>query len=88
MSETRHHGGAGASFTLLLVLGFIVMFWRIFAIIAGVAVLGVAAWYVTRRIDARTAARAAIVARADEQHKQIMAGDDRGLYGEYPPAAV
>ena len=83
MSETRHHGGAGASFTLLLVLGFIVMFWRIFAIIAGVA-----AWYVTRRIDARTAARAAIVARADEQHKQIRAGDDRGLYGEYPPAAV
>jgi hypothetical protein len=47
-------------------------------------------WHTLRGalFDARTAARAAIVARADEQHKQIMAGDDRGLYGEYPPAAV
>lgn len=30
----------------------------------------------------------ALAARADEQHAQIMAGDDRGTYGEYPPVEI
>jgi hypothetical protein len=25
-------------------------------------------------------------ARADQQHAWVMAGDDRGVYGDYPPA--
>jgi len=24
------------------------------------------------------------LARADQQHTQLMAGDDRGVYGDYP----
>jgi hypothetical protein len=29
--------------------------------------------------------RAALVARADQQHAWTLAGDDRGVYVEYPP---
>jgi hypothetical protein len=32
-----------------------------------------------RRRDAET------VARADRQHAQVLAGDDRGVYGEFAP---
>ncbi|AEJ93182.1 hypothetical protein FDG57_gp044 [Mycobacterium phage Mutaforma13] len=30
----------------------------------------------------------AVVARADRQHAWVMAGDPRGVYGEYEPAAI
>ena len=75
-------------FTLLLVLGFVVMFWWVFAIIAGIVMLGIAGWYVACRIDARDAALAAIRARADQQHAWILAGDDRGTYGDYVPTQI
>lgn len=29
--------------------------------------------------------RAALARRADEQNAQVVAGDDRGIYGEYRP---
>lgn len=88
MGENQRSSGAGAFFVLLLVVGFIVMFWWIFAIIIGVLLLAGAIWYAASRLDARDAARRAIAARADEQHAQILAGDDRGLYGAYPPAVA
>lgn len=91
MSENRNSGG-GAMFTLLLVLGFVVMFWWVFAIITGIVVLGIAGWLLARHLDARDAARdaarAAITARADQQHAWILAGDDRGTYGDYVPTQI
>ena len=45
-------------------------------------------WYVSRCLDARDAARLAIAARADEHHALILAGDDRGIYGEYTPKQI
>jgi hypothetical protein len=36
------------------------------------------------RVAAERRRVAGIVARADEQHAWIMAGDERGMYGEYP----
>jgi hypothetical protein len=86
MSSERRSSGGGAAFTLLLVVGFVVMFWWVFAIVAGIVVLGIAGWYVACRIDARDKRLAELAARADEQHSQILAGDDRGIYGIYPPA--
>jgi hypothetical protein len=85
MSSDRR-GGGGALFTLLLVLGFVVTFWWVFAILAGLIVLGGVAWYAACRVDARYAAQAAIAARADEQHAWVLAGDHRGIYGDYMPA--
>jgi hypothetical protein len=87
MSGHRHSGG-GAMFTLLLVLGFVVMFWWVFAIIGGIVVLGIAGWLLARHLDARDAARDAITARADQQHAWILAGDDRGTYGDYVPTQI
>jgi hypothetical protein len=77
MSEHRHSSG-GAMFTLLLVLGFVVMFWSVFAIITGLVVLGIAGWLLARHLDARDAARDAITARADQQHARLLLrGTDR-----------
>jgi hypothetical protein len=75
---------------VLLLLGFIVAyFWWVVAIIAPIAV----AWWGYRlwqqhcaARDAAAAERMAIRARADQQHAQVLEGDDRGIYGEFPPA--
>lgn len=40
------------------------------------------AFWAAGRVDARHAARKALCARADEQHQQVLAGDDRSIYGE------
>jgi hypothetical protein len=51
------------------------------------ALLGLA-FYMARRVDAREDKRAALVARADQQHAWVLAGDDRGVYGEFTPARI
>jgi cytoskeletal protein RodZ len=43
------------------------------------------ALYAVRRIDGREEKRDAMVARADQQHAWVLSGDDRGIYGDYPP---
>jgi cytoskeletal protein RodZ len=43
------------------------------------------ALYVVRRVDDREEKRDALVARADQQHAWVLAGDDRGIYGDYWP---
>jgi hypothetical protein len=92
MSGERRSSGGGAFFVLLLVFGFVVTFWWVFAIIIGLLLLVAGVWLLSRWLDARDAARdaalAAIAARADEQHALILAGDDRGVYGDYPPAEM
>jgi hypothetical protein len=48
-------------------------------------------WWYTQQLAAQAAAQrehTAIAARADQQHAWVLAGDDRGIYGKYPPAAV
>lgn len=64
-------------------------FWWIVAIVAPVAVawLGYRLWQ--RHLvasDAAAAERVALADRADEQHYQVLADDEHGTYGEYPPA--
>jgi len=91
MSSDRRSGGGGlgAAFVLLLFIGFIAKFWAwILAVLGGLLVFGLLLWltiHVERRADAREAARLALVARADQQHAWILAGDDRGIYGDYQP---
>jgi hypothetical protein len=87
MSSSERSAG-GSLFVLLLAVGFVVMFWWVFAAILGVLLLGCAAWYVSQRLDARDAARRALVARADQQHAWVVAGDDRGIYGDYAPKQI
>ena len=47
-----------------------------------------AAFYAARRVDDREDARIAMVARADQQNAWVLAGDDRGMYGDYRPTEI
>jgi hypothetical protein len=75
---------------ILLLLGFVIAyFWWILAVAGPVALV----WWAYRlwqkrhaERDAAAAERVAIADRAVQQHGQVLDGDDRGIYGEYPPA--
>ena len=60
------------------------------AVAFGAAVLfGLLLWlafYAARRVDERENARKAIAGRADQQHAWVLADDERGTFGDYPPA--
>ncbi len=82
-------GGGGALFVILIVVGFVVKYavW-IGLFLGAVLVIGgmvLRSMYLDRRDEERQAADAEIVARADQQHADILAGYDRGVYGEWPP---
>jgi ABC-type Fe3+-siderophore transport system permease subunit len=90
MNGGRSGGGLGAAFLLLIFIGALVKFWAwIAAVLGALMVFGLLVWLTfsfERRVDNRYARRAALVARADQQHAWVLAGDQRGIYGEYPPA--
>ena len=78
--------GFGAFFMLLIVIGLVAKFWWWILAAVGILMLGPALCWVSlwlaRRVDARHERRAALVARADQQHAWVLAGHDRGIYGE------
>jgi hypothetical protein len=91
-SERRGGGGLGAAFVLLIVVGAVAKFWVDIVVALGALVLfGMLLWFAVRaarRVDAEHQAQAGLVARADEQHAWVLDGDDRGTFGQYPPAAL
>jgi hypothetical protein len=66
--------------------------WWLILLMLVFAVAGFGLWCVMTRQDAererRHRAQRALAARADQQHAWVLDGDDRGLYGRYPPAAT
>lgn len=77
-------------FAPLLLIGILWMArWWILAVLAAI-VVGLLVWLRYQRgLDAssvRRRERAALVARADQQHAWVLAGDNRGVYGEFAPA--
>lgn len=82
----------GQFICVLLVIGFVgAYFWWIVAVaaVAGFVWMTVKAFQdiaAQEAVEARR--RAVVVRRADQQHAWMLAGDDRGVYGQYPPAAV
>jgi len=94
MSTSRSNSGGG----LAGLLGLALIIWIIWIIvkliwwILGAAVL-VGLFFLVqaivrdsrRRADLSAAHRAAVAARADQQHNWVLRGDDRGIYG--PPGA-
>ena len=81
-----------ALIVVLLVVGIVASCWSGIVAALGAVVLFVAllagAFYLARRVDARHEDRAALVARADQQHEWVLAGDERGTYGDYTPTRV
>jgi hypothetical protein len=88
---------------ILLLVGFVgAYFWPIVAVLA-ISAAAWGLWRVWPRwcaqmdardvervaaAEARAARRSAIARRADQQHAWAMAGDERGVYGAYPPATL
>jgi hypothetical protein len=75
--------------TLIVVAVLFHFIWWIVAAAGLFALAGVmlaAGFYMADRVDAKAARLAALRARADQQHRWALAGDDRGVYGAYPPA--
>lgn len=76
---------------LIMLLGavFLAHFFWLLAGFAAVVVVGrLFGGWLARRDDQAVAARrrdAETCARADQQHVLVLAGDDRGVYGIYPP---
>jgi hypothetical protein len=73
---------------LLAVLVALVTVWAV--IIAAICVAVAVRWRHRRaeRIQAQQHRLAELAARADEQDRLVMRGDERGVYGEFPPAAA
>ena len=92
MTERRSGAGLGAAFVLLIFVGAVAKFWAwIAAVLGALVVFGLLVWltfYVERRVDERYEKRAALVARADQQHAWVLAGDDSGIYGDYTPMQI
>ena len=82
----------GGLIRLLLLVGFIVKFWWLILLLMVVVAAGFWLWGVVTRQDAelerRNREHAALVAGADDQHAWVLAGDDRGVYGEHAPEHI
>jgi hypothetical protein len=82
----------GQLFSVLLFAGFVIHYFR--WITAGAAAVLALKWgraaqaHHRELAEATAAERAAIAARADQQHRWALAGDPRGTYGGYPPGGV
>jgi hypothetical protein len=87
---------------ILLLVGFVgAYFWWIVVAVTVVAASWALWWLWPRFIDWIEAAEAehiaaidrieaehrAVARRADQQHAWVLSGDDRGVYGVYPPAS-
>ena len=74
---------------LLILVALVVHFWAwiLAAIVLWLIVKAAPVAVAELRAQRETLARrdAAVVARAEEQHRLWLAGDERGLYGLYPP---
>jgi hypothetical protein len=74
---------------LVLLVVFVFKFVWLLAALAAVAVAGrIIGWWLARRDDKAIAERrrqAEVCARMDQQHAWVLAGDDRGIYGNYLP---
>ena len=89
----------GGLFRILLLVGIIAKFWWVIPAVLAAALLLVGLWKFTGWLDRRLEAweikrriaadeLAAIARRADRQHAQVLAGDDRGIYGDYAPRQI
>ena len=76
---------------MALLLAVLVALVTVWAVIIGAVCVAVAARMAgrrTERIEVQRRRLASLAARADEQNRLWMRGDERGVYGEFPPAAA
>lgn len=77
-----------------LVVALVLEVWKVLVGVVVIALVGVVAWLAFSSWRLRRRKRATIergrasrlAMRAQTQHEQYLAGEDRGVYGEYRPA--
>ena len=79
----------GGLVRILLVVWFVAKFWWLILAALVVVVAACLGWWCCVQSDAADERarreRAELVARADQQHAWFLAGDERGVYGDYRP---
>jgi hypothetical protein len=82
----------GALICVLLLVGFAVTYWWLILAALVVVVAACLGWWSCKQSDAELERmrreHAALIARADQQHAWVLAGDDRGIYGNYAPKQI
>ena len=82
----------GAPFRVLLLVGFVAAYWWLILLVLAAISAGVALWLGhQRQLEAagrRSREHGALVARPHQQHAWVLAGGDRGIYGEYIPEQI
>jgi hypothetical protein len=76
---------------MALLLAVLVALVTVWAVIIGAICVAVAVGRAQRRagrIEAQRRQQAELATRADEQDRLVLQGDQRGIYGEFPPAAA
>jgi beta-lactamase regulating signal transducer with metallopeptidase domain len=76
---------------LMLIALIIKLIWWILGVIAIVVLFRLVRAHLRaaraqREVDARCVAQ--LAARAEQQHRWVLRGDERGIYGEYPVASL
>lgn len=75
---------------LLLLVGFVCVYWKAVVVVCVVVAVVKAAPIAYRELQEERAGRRVraegLRTRADRQYQQVMFGDERGVYGMYPPA--
>src|ERR1700676_913588 len=63
--------------------------WRVIVSVPQRCPAGIRIWCIyQQKLAARRAQLAQLAARADQQHRWVLQGDERGVYGQYRPAAL
>jgi hypothetical protein len=82
----------GQFLATLIVVAVVVHFicWIVAAVALAVVICGViVAWGAYESSAERIAKReAALITRGDQQHRWVIEGDERGVYGQYPAAPL
>jgi hypothetical protein len=76
---------------MALLMAVLVALVTVWAVIIGAVCVAVALRWAHRRgerIEAQRHRLAELAARADEQDRLALQGDERGVYGEFPPSAA
>lgn len=87
-SRSDNQSGGGASFAILVLIA--VLWWLRWIILAGLVITGAVLgtrWLLHRHAQLQAAKFARVAAlrqRAEIQNAQVLRGDPRGFFGQYP----
>ena len=84
-------GFFGLFFTLLILVALVIKFWYIALVVVSVGAIAYGTWMEKQQKQQTEVERrrreAALSYRAEEQNSAYLRGEERGVYGNFPPPA-